>query len=97
MTEKNEENKEVTFDKGTMELFAALIQQNAKDLNFTTDALLFGYKNSAEMAQATVDAIRYGINRLLSSDYMPTTAAIKRALYPSEELVEAFMPQNEAS
>ena len=72
---------EQDYDDGTR-LMIAIMQQNARDAAFTTNALLEGYKRDYEEAKATVQAIRRGIIDLFAGGYMPTESAIMRALYP---------------
>lgn len=43
--------------------------------------------------RAELDAVRAGVNALISGTWMPTPAAIRSALYPSEGAVQAQMPE----
>lgn len=72
-------------------LIASLVQQNARDLAYTTNTLLDSYRQDALVAQATLLCIREVVSGLLSGDFMPTPAAIERALYPSERLVGLYV------
>lgn len=80
-----------------MDLFARLMEQNVRDAAYTTNALLEGYRRRADRAEATLDAIRYRMGVLFSGDYMPAEHAIMRALNPSDELIDRFMPREEAN
>lgn len=79
------------------ELIAALMQQSIRDAQFTTNALIDSHRNRADRAEATLDAIRFRIAELFSGDYMPTEHAIFRALNPSDEMIQRFMPREEAN
>lgn len=77
------------------DLIAALMQQSIRDAQFTTNALIEGHRSRADRAEATLDAIRFRMAALFSGDFMPAEHAIMRALNPSDELIERFMPQEE--
>lgn len=44
-------------------------------------------------ARAELDAVRAGVNALISGTWMPTPAAIRSALYPSDGAVQVQMPE----
>lgn len=75
------------------DLLLATFGQMNKDREFTTNALIDSYKSSHEEAQATLDAIRWGVKDLISGDFMPTPSALFRALYPTDEMIAEFMPK----
>lgn len=71
-------------------LIAALVEQNAKDAAWTANTLIESYRQQAIRAESTLAAIRDRVGHLLSGDYMPTSTALIRALYPSEELIRFY-------
>lgn len=70
-------------------LLALLVQANADQLAWTTNQLIEGLTERAEQAEATLAAVRVGIEYLLSGEHAPTDAAILRALYPTGRIIEA--------
>jgi hypothetical protein len=72
-------------------LLVQILEANSNALNYTTNALIEGYKHSSETYCATVDAIRDHVHALLNGPYMPTSAALLSALYPSEEMISRYM------
>jgi hypothetical protein len=78
-------------------LMADLIGANMDALNRTTNTLIDSLSVDLAKSHATVDAIRDGVIELLSGDYMPTPAAIERALYPSAAMVDRFRVEGGAS
>lgn len=74
------------------ELLGAIFSQMSSDRAYTTNALLDNYKGQAEKAEATLDAIRWKVEVLLDGDYMPTPTALLRAMWPSDDLIKTFMP-----
>lgn len=79
------------------DLIAAILGQMSRDAAYTTNALLEGYRTDFYRAQATLAAIRHRMAELFSGDYMPAEHAIIRALHPSDELIQRFMPQEEVN
>ncbi len=63
-------------------LIATLVTANVDQLARTTDTLIDGLTKRAERAEATLAAVRGGVEALLSGRYAPTDAAILRALWP---------------
>lgn len=79
-----------TMPVEAVELMAALVERNAHDLHFVTDQLMESYKNQAETAEATVQAIRHRVVQLLSGPSMPSAHVLEDALYPSDKVVNGF-------
>lgn len=71
-------------------LVAQLIEASLAQTFAATDLVVEGLEADLDNALAELAAIREGVLRLLDGRYMPTPAAIERALYPSAELVEDF-------
>ena len=69
-------------------LVAAIFTQMAADSEFTTNTLLGAYRSEIADLRATLTAVRAGITCLLDGDYMPTSAALERALWPSSAVVD---------
>jgi hypothetical protein len=67
-----------------------IMSANAKQLNDTTGFLIESYKKQAETAEATIKAMRNGVEDLFEQPYQPTNAAIRRALYPSKEHIDYY-------
>jgi hypothetical protein len=69
-----------------------LMEQNHRDLAFTTNALIDGYREEAQMAQATIAAIRVNVKLLLDGPWMPSASALLHALYPTAEELADHRP-----
>lgn len=80
-----------TVDSDASKLIISIMQQNAKDAAFTTNALMHGYRESQLRAEATIAAIRWNIMHLFKDGYQPTETAIIHAAWPSFEQIEQFM------
>lgn len=85
-------NEHETIDREAMEFAASLIQASSDSLQWTNTQLIEGYKHQAETAQATLDAVRDGINLLLSGPYAPSAVALERALWPHSDLIDQYRP-----
>ncbi len=81
-TEKIEPVDLTEVDNDATALIINIMQQNAKDAAYTTNALLEGYKRDYERAEATVQAIRRAILNLFDGPYAPSQNSIIAALYP---------------
>lgn len=77
-------------DQPISPLVATLISASLADTFATGRALTDSLTEQTESQAAHIDAIRGGIHELLSGPYMPTPDAIRRALYPSPELVDHY-------
>lgn len=69
-------------------LVARILEANSRGLAHTTNTLIDNLTHQAETAEATIRAIREEVELLLSGSYMPTPAAILKALWPSEEFID---------
>jgi hypothetical protein len=76
-----------------LELALLLMQRNATDAQWTTNALVESFQNSTQKAEATLRAVRAQVEELCSGPYAPSTAALMRALWPSEATVEYYTDQ----
>lgn len=72
-------------------LVLRIAAKNAHDLAFATNAVQDHLEYRLAVAEATLHLIRTVIWRKIDGDYTPTSAAIERALYPSDEAVKATM------
>lgn len=77
----------------TTELVLQIAAKNASDLAFATNSVIGYLERRLAVAEATLDLVRTETCRLIDGEYMPTSAAIERALYPSEEAVEYRIKQ----
>lgn len=79
-------NAELPFSPLVADVLSAMIGQT----HDTTRLLIDSLTEQLADSQAEVDAIRTTVMELLAGPYMPTPAAIQRALYPSAEVRAAF-------
>jgi hypothetical protein len=68
-------------DDSATALIINLMQQNANNAAHLSNNLMEGYKLDYEKALATIAQIRFNVENLFASGYMPTESAIIRALY----------------
>jgi hypothetical protein len=66
----------------TEPLVARLIGSNAEALNATADRIMKVKDRRYALAAAKLQLITERIEELVSGDYMPTSDALRRALYP---------------
>jgi hypothetical protein len=81
------------LDSDATALILNIMQQNARDANFTTEALMNGYRNSQLRAEATIHAIRWNVQKLFKDGYQPSESAILNAIWPTHEQIEDFMEE----
>lgn len=86
--ERVDDGETITIRKDFGEFMAALWEQSKRDYDFTVNSLIDAANTRADRAETTLAWVREAIGYLLDGDYMPTSAALHRALYPSWELVE---------
>lgn len=67
---------------------AGLWEQSKRDYDYTVNSLIDAANARADRAETTLAMVREVIGGMMDSDFMPTSAAIMRALYPSWDLVE---------
>jgi exonuclease VII large subunit len=72
------------------DLIARLAQASLTETFATSNRLVEHLTSQLDEAQAMIAAIRTGVADLLEGDYMPTPAAIERALWPSDWVVARF-------
>lgn len=82
------------IDSDAAALVMRIMQQNAKDAAFTSNALMHGYRTSQLKAEATINAIRWNVMQLFAAGYQPSESSIMEAIWPSAEQVEEFMEEN---
>jgi hypothetical protein len=71
-------------------MVAELITASLSMTHDATNSLVDSLTEQLAESQASEAAIRAGVLGLLDGPYMPTPAAIERALYPSRALVAHF-------
>jgi len=77
-------------------LVAQIISANAAQLAAVTNAQIDHLTTQLETTQATLDAVRAGILRLLEGPYAPSELAIRWALYPNDAAVDLHRPAKES-
>lgn len=80
---------DIVISKDFAEFMAALHEQSVADYTYTTNAVIEFETARADRAETALAMARDAIMGMLDGPYMPTSAAIERALYPSWEAVEA--------
>jgi len=76
-------------------LIAQLIQANYNQYAASSQSLIDTYEEQARRLQATLNAVRDGVEHLFSGDFMPTPHAVMKALYPPKHIVDVFMDEGE--
>jgi len=71
-----------------LELALTLMGASAEGLAHTTNTLIDNLTAERDELRAELAAIREGIDGMLSGPYMPTSDAIRLALYPSAAAIE---------
>lgn len=74
---------DVGFREG-LEFIAPLMEQNARDLAYTTNTVIDSLATECAERQAMLDVVREQVFELLDQPYAPSAAAIERALWASE-------------
>lgn len=98
MTDKEVPDIDIDSDEETppiSPLVVALIEQQAKDLAYTTNALIDGLTDQYRDARAELTMIRVSLARLLHGPYQPSSYAIQQAMYPSGDAIDARRKQME--
>jgi hypothetical protein len=85
-----EELAPLTEDPEAMTLVLQIMQQSSSDLAWTTDKLVGNLTKQNADLRAELDAIRGELGILFSGPYMPSQAAITRALWPSDEILDMY-------
>lgn len=83
----------VTDDGTVAALMIRIMQQNANDSSYLLNGLVEGLQRDLDHAQAELTAIRKRITILLRGPYLPNPALVLNALYPAEEEINAFLPE----
>lgn len=74
-------------------LVAELMTASLTRSHNTTNTYIDIIESQLKATRAELDAVRAGVNALISGTWMPTPAAIRSALYPSDGAVQAQMPE----
>jgi hypothetical protein len=78
-------------------LVASVISASLKMTHDVTGRLVDSLTEQVAVAHAREAAVEWGVCALLDGPYMPTPAAIVRALYPDADLIERFRDDKQAS
>ncbi len=81
-----------TVPKDAVDLIALCVEASSAQLAYTTNALIDGLTARAEIAERTLDAVRFGITDLLHGRWQPSNAALLAALWPNVDDVEREGP-----
>lgn len=73
-------------------LVADLMQASLTQTHAVTNSVIDNLTERAELAEATLAAIRTAVLDLVGGDFMPTPAAIERALYPRQAVINSHRP-----
>jgi hypothetical protein len=76
-----------------LELALMLTGKMAADAAFTTNSLIDGLEQRAKSAEAELRAVRAQVEELCSGPYAPSTAALMKALWPSQDSIDYFDTQ----
>ena len=71
-------------------LVAQILEQNSRNLAFTTNALIDNLTARLDEERAELAAVRDEIQRLLAGSWMPTSDALIRALYPAGSTINSY-------
>jgi hypothetical protein len=77
-------------DEGQFTLMAQLIQANFMQSQANSSALIDSLTERAEVAEATLEAIRTLIPQYYSGDYLPNPERVLSALYPAKRIIDHF-------
>ncbi len=80
----------MTAESPISPLVADLITASLSMTHDTTTRLIDSLTEQLDTAHARADAVESGILALLTGPYAPSTTAIERALYPSDNIVDLF-------
>lgn len=76
-------------------LVAELMTASLTMSHNTTNTYIDIIESQLKATRAELDAVRAGVNDLISGPWMPTPAAIRSALYPSEGAVRLASEERE--
>lgn len=79
------------------QLVADLMGASAADAQQVANRLIENLRAALDDREAELAAIRWGTERLIYGDYMPTTNALAKALHPSPEVIARFRRKREAA
>jgi hypothetical protein len=79
-----------TMPPEALGLVVELMRRNASNAAWTTNQLLDGYRADLATRTAELAAIRAGVSALLAGPWMPTSDAIRDALYPAAEVIDLY-------
>lgn len=78
-------------EKG-LEFALQLMGASAEGLANTTNHLIDNLTAERDEMRAELAATRHGVDLLLDGNWMPTGDALRRALWPSADMVDRFRP-----
>ena len=88
----NDTATEKTEREQGLELALHLMGASAEGLAKTTNTLIDNLTAERDELQAELKAVRHGIELLLEGNWMPTSEALLRALWPSADMVDRYRP-----
>lgn len=78
-------------------LIASLMEASMAQTHAVTDSLIDSLTHRAKRAEAQLQIVREVVTALLDGPWMPTPDAIRSALWPSRETVDAALGETEGS
>lgn len=73
-----------------LELALQLMGVSAEGLAKTTNTLIDNLTAERDELRAEIAAMRHGIELMLDGNWMPTSDALRRALWPSADMIDRF-------
>lgn len=73
-----------------LELALQLMGASAEQLAGTTNTLIDNLTAERDELRAETAAMRHGVELLLEGNWMPTPDALRRALWPSADMIDRF-------
>lgn len=73
-----------------LELALTLMGASSEGLAKTTNTLIDNLTAERDELRAEIAAMRHGIELMLDGNWMPTSEALRRALWPSADMIDRF-------
>lgn len=73
------------------DLINKIMKQNARDLSYTTNAVIDSLTRENDVLTATLRAIRDGLEGMLAERYTPQPNVLRSALYPTEHQITWYL------
>jgi hypothetical protein len=78
-------------------LVAKLMEASMKQTHAVTDQVIESLTYRAKRAEAELRLVRETVGELLAGPWMPVPAALREALWPSRETVDAILNETEGN